>query len=499
MSQEYNAVFIGGNKRLIGGRILAGYRLRTEGRKHGYETLVVDTAPSMSQVEIMTLLENVVTSKTLILGFSITWIDSYNTPVIEWINDDFFNQLKFKFPHIKIMSGGPSYPKIIGSHTIYNNSDWSLMGFSDVAYTKLLDMLSGKPNHGLKYFVDTDNGKKIVQSNINHQINHPNDIETVLELEDNFLPYQPVPLEVSRGCIFRCSFCSHPFQGAKEYDSYQRTPESIANELKRNYDLFGTTKYILMDDTFNDSMEKLDRLHRAIDIAKLPDFRFTSYLKPELLVTKPEMIDKLKSLGVTGGYIGLESINAEARKAIKKGMDFERVVDAVKLLKQKTNVKLYASFIVGLPGDSITSQFNTVKYMMDNQDDFCASWGFEPLGMYVDKYGQGDSEMDNNPEKFGYEIVDKKLNQSIHWKNKYMDKPFANNLAKALNQLSSRKTRIGGWAIATAWHMGWSDEDIETNLGTNLDIPSRMNSERQRAIALLEKHTSLQLEKQYYM
>ena len=80
-----------------------------------------------------------------------------------------------------------------------------------------------------------------------------------------------------------------------------------------------------------------------------------------------------------------------------------------------------------------------------------------------------------------------------------MDKPFANNLAKALNQLSSRKTRIGGWAIATAWHMGWSDEDIETNLGTNLDIPSRMNSERQRAIALLEKHTSLQLEKQYYM
>jgi hypothetical protein len=495
---EYDAIFIGGNKHLLGGRILAGYRLRTEGRKHGYETFVIDTAPSMSWKELTTLLDSVVTEKTLMLGFSIAWLDAYHLSDINWINDKFFHDLRVKYPHVKFVCGGPGGPWVKGSQIVYRNCDWVLVGFSDIAYTKLLDLFSGKPNHGLKYFLDTDNNKKIVQSDINHKIMNPDEIETVLDLEDNFLSYQPVPLEVGRGCIFRCSFCSHPFQGAKDYDSYQRTPESLARELRRNYELFGTTRYVLMDDTFNDSMEKLDRLHRAIDVAKLPDFKFMSYIKPELLATKPEMIDKMKALGVTGGFLGMESMNNESRKAVKKGMDFERVADAVRLFRQRTNVKLEASFIVGLPGDSIENQYKTLSYMIKNQDEFCVSWHFTGLGMYVDKYGKGASEIDNNPEKFGYEIQAKRKlipgapGYFINWKNKFMDMPTAYKLGVTLTNLSNIKRRPGGWQVPTAWHMGISDDDIENKTVNELEIFTNGPSfERARAIELLMKHTDL--------
>jgi hypothetical protein len=494
MTSEYDAIFIGGNKHLSGGRILAGYRLRTEGRKQGYETLVIDTAPSMTYDELMLLLENVTTKKTLIFGFSIAWIDAYNPLDINWIDDRFFNELKSKFPNIKFVCGGPGNPWIVGSHIIHRNCDWSLIGFSDVSYTKLLDMFSGKPNHGLKYFVDTDTGKKVVQSDINHKITNPNDIETVLDLEDGFLSYQPIPLEVSRGCIFRCSFCSHPFQGAKDYDSYQRTSESLANELKRNYEYFGTTRYSLMDDTFNDSMEKLDRLHKAIDIAKLPDFKFMSYLKPELLVTKPEMIDKLKSLGIAAGYVGLESMNNASRKIVKKGMDFGRVADSIKLLKQKTNVKLEASFIIGLPEDTIENQHNTLEYMIQNQNEFCATWMFQPLGIYNDKHGKGNSDIDNNPNKFGYEIISSNntLNHEgsfVHWKNNNMDGPTAKELAMNLNVKSRSIRKLGGWSVPTAWHLGISETEIESKTVMDLKIPlESVASERNRAIEFLNKY-----------
>jgi hypothetical protein len=210
------------------------------------------------------------------------------------------------------------------------------------------------------------------------------------------------------------------------------------------------------------------------------------------------MIDKMKALGVTGGFLGLESMSNVARKAVKKGMDFERVADAVKLFRQRTNVKLEASFIVGLPGDTIENQHNTLTYMLENQDEFCVSWHFSALGMYVNKNGKGSSEIDNNPEKFGYEIV-KRLpgvpgapGFFLDWKNEFMDRATAQKLGNTLTDMSKLKRRPAGWSVPTAWHIGISDDEIETKTIVELNLyPTGMSLERDRAIALLKKHTNL--------
>ena len=288
--KEYDAIYVGGN--VYGGRIIAGYRLRTELRKHGYDMLVVDSATFMSLNDFKELLAKVITEKTLLIGFSTIWMNGFRNQGFDWCTDDFFNHIRTSYPKVKLVCGGPQkFNVVTKSDVVYRNCDWVFRGFSDDSFPKFLDYLTEKPTHGFKYFIE--DGKKVISSNELFPVAHPDDIETVFELEDNFLPDQPIPLEVSRGCIFHCTFCHHPFQAIKDPDKYIRTPESLANELKRNYELFGTYRYQLMDDTFNDSMEKLDRLHRAVDIAKLPKFEFVSYIKPELLVTKPEMVSKL--------------------------------------------------------------------------------------------------------------------------------------------------------------------------------------------------------------
>lgn len=470
MDKIYHGIILGGNLSLPGGRNIAGFRLRTAAKQAGYDILALDDSVAMEQHELEQLLANVVTEETLLIGVSTVWLNSYDIENrVKWVNDSFFQFIRTSFPHVSIVAGGPEGNWVLGSHIIYNNSNWVLNGFSDLAFTKLLDCLSNKPNHGLVYTKDAA-GKNLVDSNKTHTIHRPDDIETVLEQEDGFLQHQPVPLEVSRGCIFRCSFCNHPFQGAKDYDSYMRTVDSLARELRRNYDLFGTTRYSIMDDTFNDSIEKLDRLQRAIEKAKLPDFKFMAYIKPELLVTKPEMIGILKDLGIGSGYVGIESLQPTARKAIKKGMDVNRILDAVAELNSRAKSSMHASFIVGLPGDTVDDQIKTFEFLKTTSDVYFRSWIFQRMSLYYDRNLQGFSEMDREPEKFGYKITKKTPDSFAEWQNEHMTSAQASKLSNSLNSDSRKVIRMAGWALPTAWHLGISDSDINTKTMDELKL-----------------------------
>ncbi len=497
MSKTYHAIFFGGNPQLTGGRNIAGYRLRTSLRNHGYELLVVDTAPLMKPGEIIKLLENTVTAETLVLGFSTVWLDSFNWEVwedpITWITDDFFNTIKEKFPHVKIVAGGTGGTQVRGSVTIVKNASWVFNGFSDDSFYRLLDLLSNKPDHGLiyNYYLGphAPKGQNVVNSNTHHQIPNPDYVETLFDKEDEFHSYQPMPLEVSRGCIFRCSFCGHPFQGAKDWDSYIRTPENLAQELRRNYEMFGTTRYSLMDDTFNDSMEKLDRLHRAIDIAKLPNFEFMAYIKAELLVTKPDMIEKLKQLGLKAGYIGVESMNNTTRKIIKKGMDIDRVTDALYNLQSLTDARLQGSFIVGLPGEKPDDLIKTYEFVLNSRNKLFHAWEFQALGIFYDNKLKGASEIDRSPEKFGYTVSDVKPESWANWKGEFFDRDSAKRLANELNGKSRQYQMVAGWQLPIAWQLNIPQWEVDTKTVTELNLWRRArNNTRERAVELLKKY-----------
>ena len=490
----YHGIILCGSRNDSAGRNIAGYRLRTAAEKFGYNNLVIDCATAMTEDELELLLNNVITSKTLFLGISTVWLDRPHNAHgdIEWINKDFFNRIRTKHPNLKIVAGGNGILRMPGARDLYEAADWHIGGFSDDSFPRFLMLLEGKSGHQLKYFIDS-NGKKTVDSNKFHHIENPDDIETVLKPEDNFYSHQPIPLEASRGCIFRCAYCTHPFQGAKDYESYMRTPASISNELRRNYELFGTTRYSLMDDTFNDSVEKLNRLERAIDLAKIPNFEFQCYLKPELLVTKPEMIPQLLRMGLVGGFVGIESMNNYARKVMNKGMNIDKVLHALnELTNSSTQVKLSAGFIIGLPGDTIDDAYKTFDFCKDNLH-LLRSWSFSSLGLYtyndIEKETSLMSAMERDPEKYGY-TVDRQPGQNSAWKNDCMTSTEAFETATILLHKSSEIMKCGGWQIGSAWHNNVSDYDIEHKTRSELQLEwNGRQIARERAIITLKKFT----------
>jgi hypothetical protein len=460
------------------GRPLGPYRLRTACENAGYSCKVIDYASSVSEDELKQLISKYATSDTLVLGISNVWFSRGGNislhDVNRWFTEEFFAWLKTTYPNIKVVIGGTKPALVRGSPKLLPYTDWWLVGFADIGFIKLLDHVSKKAS--IRYTVY--NGVKMVDCNVHYPVVNTDEIETVFKQEDGFKSWQPITLEASRGCIFKCAFCTHPFLGKKSYE-YIRSVESIASEFKRNYELFGTTRYIFSDDTLNDSMEKLNRIRAAIDMSGIPDFEFCSYIRAELLVSVPDMIPALIDLNCRGGHLGLESLGAEARRAVGKGMDIERVMEALAKWKRlDSNLRLNTGMIVGLPGDSLDDCYKFADRFA--REGIIDEWTFQQLGMIHDVNREGLSDIDKNPEKYGYTITryaldtdrsDDDIGWNMSWiNNAGITSRQAKDCSTELNQMHKDKMRPAGFRVASMWyHHGNSptmELDYKRNPGT---------------------------------
>jgi hypothetical protein len=473
VKKNVHAIVVGSINGDAGGRPMGLYRLRTVAESHGFSTEVIDFSWCVTEDQMLEFCKHCIGDNTLVFGISTIWwkgIDETRsdsdsmTKTYTWACSSFFEKFKQLYPHVKIVIGCSKYVPSLGAFDLEQFLDWKIEGFADESFPELLKHLSKKPNN-LKYTL-LGNKQYAVDSNTNHSVTDLSLIETVWEKGDMWRAHQPIPIELSRGCIFKCAFCTHPFLGKKTFE-YIRSTEGIATELKRNYELFGTYRYQIADDTLNDSMEKLDRLHRAIDLAKLPKFEFVAYIRPETIVTNPEMIPKLKELGIVGGYCGIESLNMPARRAIGKGMDINRVTDTLRKLVSESKVLLHASLILGLPGDTHDDPNKWLEFLTENKNNLFASWGMHVLGIS----GSGTSLIEKYPAKYGYTlgVFDKDFG-FYQWRSPTMSSFAAGPLVKNFNQKSSKVLGIGGWGVSSSWYANESNEEIRTSTTRELDV-----------------------------
>ena len=459
--KQYSGILFIGQSLEWSGRGIAGFRLRTAAKKAGYDILVVDICADRSEDELNAIIKKYNTESLKFIGVSVSWIGEMNLNSFKWFNQPFFKKFKESYPNLKLISGGHRIGLI---SAIIPYTDYHFHGFSDNSFVEFLKYIHGLPNQLTLKRNDMLNGYTI-DGNTDHPMIHMDDIETILEPEDRFLPHQPVPIELSRGCIFRCAFCHHPYQGKKEYDSYMRSPESIALELKRNYDMFGTTRYTITDDTFNDTDEKIYRLQKGIELAKLSKFEFVGYIRPDIIVNKPHMIDSLINLGLKGAFVGIESMNQESRKAVGKGTDINKVIEVChKLAEQK--VLIHAGMIVGLPYDTAETVSKAQEYFMSGNSPF-RFWIWAGLFLkneYGMNFDDANSTLDKNPGKYGYTFQDTDIKTgTAYWHNKNFNTLTAAALAKKLNQESYKIMKYAGWRVAGAWNIGLSDDEIMNN------------------------------------
>jgi radical SAM superfamily enzyme YgiQ (UPF0313 family) len=189
-------------------------------------------------------------------------------------------------------------------------------------------------------------------------------------------------------------------------DSFIKNADNVYVELIKNYENFGTTNYTFVDDTFNDSMNKLLMLNEIFE--KLPfKISFAAYIRADLLHAFPESVDLLLNMGIKGAFFGIESLNDSARKAISKGFNTEKILKTLEIVNKKWNkVAITASFIYGLPGDTpatITEWTDRTVFGSNIFETYDLI--FQPLYL-LGKNATYASDFDKEMEKYNYRYVE---------------------------------------------------------------------------------------------
>lgn len=374
-------------------RALGAYQIAHHLRTFGYTCQVIEFAQYFSEQELNQTIESLITEDTLGIGVSTTWFDKNITkdPIRQYLSfkpglpDSITKSLSYikrKYSSIKFIAGGAVTKEYKGSVLF----DYVIFSYAEDNMLQLANVLGGR--------------NKFSQFNIESLQHRFTDQDIILEGET-------LPIEISRGCIFKCAFCSFPLNGKNKLD-YIRNPKLIAEEMKYNYDKFGTVNYLFTDDTFNDTTHKVKSLHD--EIAKLPfKINFITYLRLDLLYAHREQIPLLKDMGLKVAAFGIETFHPQAGKAIGKSMSADKTKQFLDDLQNKYwlgDVRIHCHMLAGLPHEPMSSVYDSVDWLHSKQ--FSTLYG----SFDIHEKSEDKSKIAANPEAYGYY-----LDQNGEWYN----------------------------------------------------------------------------------
>jgi radical SAM superfamily enzyme len=472
-----DCILLYGNDLIPTSKYAGTFRIATELRNHGYTVQCIDlTAYGVLDKDFLEVMNDLIGDNTLWIGISTTFLNhilgypyykSQSTfdkkyaqnPTISKGIEFFVDFVKQRNPNTKLVAGGSRRFMLdkFGFKIFRKNSDTEIIEYTDYLAKKTSKLR-------LDFLNSVIDGSEFKDFPISQILYQEDDIVT---------PLDTLPIEISRGCIFKCKFCSFPLNGKKKGE-WVKHSNILLDEFNRNYELHGVTNYAFSDDTYNDSEEKVKRLYDDVYSKLNFKLNFTTYIRLDLMMRSPSTVDYLKESGLKSALFGIETLNHASGKAIGKGVDPMLQFQFVEEIKknQFKDILTYSGFIMGLPNDTMDDILAMEEFLFSDKnklDDFTV----EPLFITPSHIESATrtfySEFDLEYEKYGYECyeqIEDSAYTEIRWKNHItgvtFDQVFA--LSRKLNEQvkKSNKYKIGGFGSAWFKSVGVKPEDIMT-------------------------------------
>ncbi len=147
----------------------------------------------------------------------------------------------------------------------------------------------------------------------------------------------------SQGCPFQCTYCM-----SRNRRWFTRSPENCFQELKQARDRWGIKSFTVVDDCFNVDRNRVVEFCRLIGDLKL-NWSCGNGLRADRF--DETVARALVSSGCRHISFGIESIDPEVLKTVRKGETFEEIEKAA-LIARKHFDSVNGFFIIGLPGSS---------------------------------------------------------------------------------------------------------------------------------------------------
>lgn len=411
-------------------RSISCYQLKHWISHFGFRSRVIDYCQHLSDLQMVELIDKFSSKETIAIGLSTTFWPMNSVPpemlsVIEMIRS--------KYPSIKIIGGGARK-----SHHI-NLFDEYFVGESEDKLVTWCQEQIGKK--GLSAF-----NKKFSIVDLVHRFD-----ET-----DAILDSEALPIELGRGCVFKCKFCAHHNLGKPKY-TYQRNHSAIVDEIVYNKEKFNTSKYMFLDDTVNEDLDKIRNLSTIKESTGI-DIEWTGYLRADLVWSKQESADLLFKSGMKSCFFGIETFNPVAGKSIDKGWASKHGKEYLPKLYNNIwdkNVNIHLNLIAGLPGETIDSLSDSLGWCIEHHQ--IGSHRFVPLTLYVEKDDENaSSEFTKNHSKYGYKNVD----NTGYWENKFLNSTEAIKFCENSNRQLAKTNKISSWSLFNVTNLGFSTNEV---------------------------------------
>lgn len=319
-------------------------------RNLGFETQVIDFLFIYTQEERQKIFSKYLNKNTKFVLFSSTLA---GLPGNQYV---YLNELDESFKPIfkEVREYAPQSIFIIGGQKVLRENsslpyDYSVRGQGEECIEAIVKHeLYGE---NLKLLEVTENGTKIVTDN-DYRTEDFNTRSALKFHERDFVEWnETVPLEISRGCIFKCTYCDYYLTG-KKFGDFSKHENLIVDAMIHNYEKFGVTRYIITDDTLNDSLEKAHMMHRISK--RLPfNLEYVGSMRIEFFDKYPETAELFLESGLRATSFGIETFNKRAGRTVGKGFG-EKAKDVLLELEKKWQNKVAVSMnlILGLPYDT---------------------------------------------------------------------------------------------------------------------------------------------------
>lgn len=415
------------------GRTVRGigpYQLAWYLREHGYSAQIIDFAHLLDEDTLFQLLDKFITPTTKLLGWSqMGFAKSQANHNVERFCENYIPKIKQRYPQVTLITGGSSVHDV---NYLYKNKTAFEYFFYGHAEDTMLAFMNHLYKGGPMPKVDQLYGNDVIRETAAQGLVERFNIENChfrWHEHDCVQPGESLPLEIARGCIFKCKFCRYPYIGKPKND-FTKGIDNLMDELTYNYEKYGTTNYYMLSDTFNDDHERITMLREAMQ--RLPfKINYACYIRPDLLYSHPQQAEELEETGMVSCFFGIETFNEHAARIVGKPWSAKYAKPFMKRLLDevwKDRVTFRASMIVGLPGDSRDMILRDDQWLADNG---IPNWKWHPLNINRDLTGPWVSEFDRNAESYGYK-----------WKTRYGKTVWYNEHWKDAHEVSRFTTKI---------------------------------------------------------
>ncbi len=478
------------------GRDAGCYTVASQLRKNGFSVQVLDFFSFFNNELWQKTIDQFFDSETIVMGFSSTHFSSFLPEDFDdWMTDakrteknnawntyfpfsaqkmsEIFLEIKKRFPRIKVIVGGQKVVQKRKLQSIYPEVDHWVEGMADLSIIEICKDLSHESTKVKKRISSED------------QYGPYNDFtnSSLLWSENDFIfKDEALPLEISRGCPFDCSFCDYK---KKSKGQLIKKKEVLVKELIDNYEKFGTNHYMITDFLVNEDIDKIKMVHNVF--TSLPfKIEWSGFARLDLLLKWPEMIDLILESGARSVMWGIEGIRKDLGPTVGKVCDLKKLEPLLQDCRKAwgDHIVTGSGFIVGLPGETQDSANELLDWILDSKP---LLHGFEVTPLFIGLYNEEKatridySKIQKNPKSFGYELVIEQKNNSYQEDWIFTSTGFKKSDAiKTIEKYQSdprwkERRLIGTYHNYSRFrNLGLTHDEILNSVSSNLDFISKV-------------------------